>query len=241
MSQNGLRFVVIALAALSIGGAEQEVLEADKEALSALQSYIGQWKGVGQPRRGVAKDAWIEHADWVWNFSGKRAAIAFDAPQGKIYRSGELRPGGKPGEYRFVGTLPDGKTQEELSGAVDKDGSLVLGAEDPKPGRPARIDLRQVAGGDRLVISMLQVSPASNNLLIPLAEIGYTRKGSSFGKGSTGPECIVTGGFGSITVAHKGQTYYVCCTGCRDLFNDDPEAVLADYRQRKAAEKEKRY
>ena len=67
-----------------------------------------------------------------------------------------------------------------------------------------------------------------------LAEIGYTRKGSGFGKGSTGPECIVTGGFGSMKVSFKGQEYYVCCTGCRDLFNDNPEAVLAEYKQRKA-------
>jgi len=28
----------------------------------------------------------------------------------------------------------------------------------------------------------------------------------------------------------------VCCTGCRDLFRQDPERVLADYRQRKAEE-----
>jgi hypothetical protein len=240
MRRNGLRLIVVGLAALSIGGAEQDSLEADKAALAALQSYVGQWKGVGQPRRGVTKDAWIEQADWAWKFSGKRAAIAFESPQGKIYRNGELRPGGKPGDFRFLGTLPDGKTQEELSGAIDKQGDIVFTAESPKPGRPAQITLRQVAGGDRLVISMLQPSPTAGTLLVSLAEIGYTRQGSGFGKGSTGPECIVTGGFGSMKVEYQGQTYYVCCTGCRDLFNDDPEAVLADYRKRKEEEKAKK-
>jgi hypothetical protein len=239
MRGNFTRWFLIASAALCIAGAETDTREADKQALSALQSYIGQWKGVGQPRRGSTKDAWIEQADWAWKFTANRAAIAFDAPQGKIYRHGELRPGNKPGEFRFVGTLPDG-THEELTGTVDKDEVLVLTAKAPQAGRPAQIAIRQVAGGDRLVISMQQTSPAAGNLLVALAEIGYTRQGSSFGKGSTGPECIVTGGFGSMKVEYKGQQYYVCCTGCRDLFNDDPEAALADYRQRKAAEKEKR-
>jgi YHS domain-containing protein len=41
-----------------------------------------------------------------------------------------------------------------------------------------------------------------------------------------------------MEVEHDGKTYYVCCSGCRDLFNDDPEGVLAEYRERKAAEKQ---
>ena len=101
-----------------------------------------------------------------------------------------------------------------------------------------QIAMRQVASGDRLLISYLQRS-AGSKLLTPLAEVGYTRKGSNFGKGTSGPECIVTGGYGSMAVQYEGQTYYVCCTGCRDLFNDDPAAAIADYRQRKAAEREK--
>jgi YHS domain-containing protein len=35
---------------------------------------------------------------------------------------------------------------------------------------------------------------------------------------------------------HEGKTYYVCCTGCRDYFNEDPAAVLEEYRERKADE-----
>jgi hypothetical protein len=70
-----------------------------------------------------------------------------------------------------------------------------------------------------------------------LAEVGFTRKGSGFGQGASYRECVVTGGLGTISVEHQGQTWYVCCTGCRDLFADDPAGVLADYRQRKADEK----
>jgi hypothetical protein len=68
-----------------------------------------------------------------------------------------------------------------------------------------------------------------------LAEIGSTRKGSSFARNAAGGrECLVTGGLGTIAVTHEGKTYYVCCTGCRDLFLEDPAGVLEEYRQRKA-------
>ncbi|MBS0201628.1 MAG: YHS domain-containing protein [Planctomycetes bacterium] len=36
---------------------------------------------------------------------------------------------------------------------------------------------------------------------------------------------------------YKGKTYYVCCTGCRDAFNDDPEGILAAYEKKKTESK----
>jgi len=42
---------------------------------------------------------------------------------------------------------------------------------------------------------------------------------------------------GTIAVSYAGTTYYVCCTGCRDAFNDNPAKILAEYKARKAAGK----
>ncbi len=50
----------------------------------------------------------------------------------------------------------------------------------------------------------------------------------------------MTGGAGTIRVSYKGKSYYVCCTGCRDAFNDDPEGILADYRARLEERKKKK-
>ena len=36
----------------------------------------------------------------------------------------------------------------------------------------------------------------------------------------------------TIAVSYKGKTYYVCCSGCRDLFNENPEAILAEAAER---------
>jgi YHS domain-containing protein len=32
-------------------------------------------------------------------------------------------------------------------------------------------------------------------------------------------------------VTHGGKTYYVCCTGCRSFFNQNPEKTIADARK----------
>ncbi|MBV9126060.1 MAG: YHS domain-containing protein [Planctomycetes bacterium] len=47
-------------------------------------------------------------------------------------------------------------------------------------------------------------------------------------------ECIVTGGLGTIPVSYKGITYYVCCTGCKQAFEDNPEKILKEAAKRKA-------
>ena len=46
-----------------------------------------------------------------------------------------------------------------------------------------------------------------------------------------GPECIVSGGLGTMAVSHKGKTYYVCCSGCRDAFNEEPEKYIKEYEE----------
>ncbi len=42
-----------------------------------------------------------------------------------------------------------------------------------------------------------------------------------------------------MTVSYKGKTYHVCCSGCRDLFKEDPEAVLAEAAEREKAKQSK--
>jgi hypothetical protein len=116
------------------------------------------------------------------------------------------------------------------------EGEFVATAIDAVPeDRPARVTVRLVASGDRMLVLYEKKQGES---YARLAEVGSTRKGSNFAKSAlAGPECVVTGGLGTIAVMHEGKTYYVCCGGCKDLFEDDPAAVLAEYRERKQAEK----
>jgi hypothetical protein len=210
-----------------------------KEQLAKMQALVGTWRGVGQPQRGSNKGSWIEGADWAWKFGEGGPSLAVKLDGGKYLSTGELRAADKADEYLLVAKSADGKSEHTYRGTRDKDGSLTLTADKPAEGMPARVSLRLVASGDRMLV-LLEKSSVGGSGFARLAEVGYTRKGSGFGSGATGPECVVTGGFGSIEVTYNGQKYYVCCTGCRDYFNENPEEVLAEYKARKEEEKKKR-
>ena len=65
---------------------------------------------------------------------------------------------------------------------------------------------------------------------------GYIEVGNVVPGSAAGARNIVSGGLGKIKVSYKGQTYYVCCTGCQEAFKDDPEKYLKEYAERKAKE-----
>ena len=233
-------FVASFLGVNMVAQAEDAVDPLRSEKLKALQGLVGDWKGVAQPQRGSTKGSWIEKASWAWKFSDKTTALQLSLDGGKLFSSAKLTatanddPKASPA-LSLVATTEDGKTAT-YTGTLDDEGKLVLETTEAPAGLPQRISVRMVAGGDRLLVLYERKSGLGSNL-VRLAEVGYTRSGSQFGKGNSQPECVVTGGFGSIQVTYNGKMYWVCCTGCQDYFNENPEEVLADYAERKAAEK----
>ena len=211
---------------------------AQKERLAAAQDLVGQWRGVGQPQRGSSKGSWIETADWAWKFGEGGPSLVLAVERGKYFSTAELRAGQKEDELLLLAKTASGDGQVTYHGRRDKEGQLVFSSDQPPDAMPARVSLRLIAGGKRLVV-LLEKAGASGKSFARLAEIGYTRQGSGFGQGGSGPECVVTGGFGSIEVSYNGQKYFVCCTGCRDYFNENPEEVLADYKARQEEKKKK--
>ena len=67
--------------------------------------------------------------------------------------------------------------------------------------------------------------------IMPLVEID----GRPVGDGK--PECIVSGGAGTMAVSYMGKTYYVCCSGCRSEFNESPAKYVKEYEEKKAKKK----
>jgi hypothetical protein len=217
--------------------AEQQQAEA-KRALQAAQHLIGSWRGVGQVRRGSTAGSWQEETNWAWQFEQGSAALVFAAPQGKHFVSGRLLPGKEQGTFLLEARRTADAKPLRYQGTLEDEGPLVLTAEGDVGDAPARLTFRTVAGGDRLVV-LLERRLGDSDRFLRLAEIGYTRQGSKFGQGGMAKECVVTGGAGTIAVTHNGQTYYVCCTGCRDYFYADPQTVLAEYQAKKAAQQAK--
>lgn len=211
-----------------------------KQRLAGIQGIVGSWKGTAQVQRGSTKGGWVEKADWAWDFSGGSVALVGKVAEGKHLHALRLTAHDEPKKFQLELIGADDKPLPVAwPGTQGEDGSLVFAKPQAADGELARITIRQVASGDRMLLLLEKSSAASANGFSRIAEVGYTRKGSGFGQGVQGRECIVTGGAGTMEVSFMGKTYLVCCTGCRDYFNDNPEKALAEYRERKEQEKKK--
>lgn len=233
---------LFAAAVLAFVAADKDVLhpanQAAKDRLAPLQSLVGGWKGVGQPQRGSTKNNWTEQAEWAWDFSGAEPALAAKITDGKYFTALSVTAD-KDGAFRLAARSSAANEPILFHGKPADEGRWIFTADKPQADQPARITFRTVAAGDRLLV-LYEKPGADAESWKRLAEVGATRIGSGFGQGGGGRECVVTGGLGTIAVTHEGKTYYVCCTGCRDLFNERPAEVLAEYKAKKDAEAKKK-
>ena len=221
--------------------APAEIRRAAQRGLEPFNDWVGTWRGVGQPKRGSSKGAWTEEADWAWKLDRESAGLQIEIKDGKQLQSGVLSfdPGEK--KFRFVAKLPGGDTRTYVGERGDE-GRVILLNTDETTKDQHRLTL-QMRHEDRMLL-LIETKAASQPSFSRVAEVGYTRKGGSFASAAdAGPKCIVTGGRGSMTVEYKGKAYYVCCSGCKAAFQDDPEGIIADAAERakkEAAERKKK-
>lgn len=215
------------------GGPASETSEtvSPKEALEEFNDLIGGWSGVGQPRRGSNNGAWREDAEWVWEFDDDAVSIRCDVTEGKLLTTAELTWDVEAGQFKLLAEVPD-VGERTYAGALD-DERLVLLSEPDDYGYEHRITVTRLNRKRTLVL--FEKRQEGRRSFSRVAEVGYTREGTRLAttEGS-GPECVVTGGTGTIPVMYNGKTYYVCCTGCRQAFEDDPEGIIAEYEARLA-------
>ena len=202
-----------------------------KEALQVFNELIGAWKGTGQPAGSLEdqrQNFWIEKIDWQWQFKGKDAWLVMDFKKSKNFLSGELR------------FLPDKDLFQLTMKTADKKAQTFTGK---LVKRALTLEREEAGEGQRLVITMLhpnrylyryEVRPKTKTLYSMRYKVGVTREGVPFVEGPGQPECIVSGGLGTISVTHNGQKYYVCCSGCRDEFNANPQKYIKEYEAKKA-------
>jgi YHS domain-containing protein len=207
---------------------------ADQAALKPYGSLVGGWRGVGQLDRGKAKGSWSEQAEWAWKLTADSAALEGTIAKGKHLKSLVLHPGPEPQTYRADAVLAD-DTKRTFAGKGGDEKPLVLMADPPGGPGVQRITVTPLHG-TRLVVLL---EGREDKVFYRLGEVGYTRQGVAFAVGESGPVCIVTEGRGTMSVNYKGKSYFVCCTGCRDLFNENPEAILAEAAERQKAKDKK--
>jgi YHS domain-containing protein len=212
-----------------------------RDAFQPLNPLVGSWKGTGYPdgsREERQKGYWSEKLAWEWRFdkSGARLTAAIDGgkhftrwdlrylPDQKLYQLSATTPAKET--LVFTGVLTVGKQKEQI---------LTLERSDESKKED-----------QRLVVTLLhhnrflyrwETRPAGAGAYARKYQVGATKEGEPFADVPKGPECIVSGGKGTIPVTYKGKTYYVCCSGCRDEFKSDPEKYVQEYEARQKEKK----
>jgi hypothetical protein len=202
---------------------------AAKEALQALQDYIGGWKGNGTSEK-EKSEIWKENASWSWRFKGQDTSLTLEIKDSKLFKSGEMRF--LPGKDQYQLTLVDKNDKKQVYEGELKKGSLVLEGVDPDTKSTNQLKMNIAGGGVRLVLT-LSTRPEGRTVFNKQFQISYTKEGETFGAAAKKNECVVTGGLGTMAVNYMGQTYYVCCSGCRDAFNENPAKIIKEYLARK--------
>ena len=200
------------------------------EGLRDFTGIVGGWRGVGQVKRGSPQGAWQEQAELVWELKPQSIGIRWNFEAGKEWKSALLSYDDSTKLFTLLATLPD-ESLRKYQGKLEDKRLVLEGLDDKKDVH--RMTLT-ILNENRMLV-LLERRPEQQSFFTRVGEVAYQRQGTKIAAvGGAGPACIVTGGTGTIAVMHKGKTYYVCCTGCRDAFNDDPEGTLAAYEKKKA-------
>jgi hypothetical protein len=206
-----------------------------KDALQPFNLFVGSWKGTGNPdgTREERAGFWQETVAWEWLFKKDDVAVVGTVEKGKHFTKFELRYSTDKKQYQLTATTPEKTTQTytgTLSTGKTKEQILTLDRTD------------ETKESQRLVFTLLhhnrylykfETKPLDVKAFTRLYQVGATKEGEPFADVPKGPECIVSGGLGKIPVTYKGQTYYVCCSGCRDAFNENPAKIIKEYLARK--------
>lgn len=228
------------LAPLRAADDDEDDKSTPKSALQAFNGFIGSWKGSGGPAKAQLNPrdkTWTEELSWSWRFKGDDAWMVMEVKKGEHYKRAELR------------YLPD-KKRYQLSAVTKDDKKVVFTGElkneilnlervDADTKETQRIKMSLPGGGARFVYRF-EHKPAGKTIFFQDFQVGMTKEGESFGvkEGQKKVECIVSGGLGTIPVSFKGVTYYVCCSGCRDAFNENPEKYVKEFEKKKANKKD---
>ncbi len=213
-----------------VAGQTPETQRSPRQALQVFNDLIGSWRGTGVPAGSPAaqqKGFWTETITWEWHFKNQDAWLKVNFAKGKYFQTGELRY--LPGKdlYQLTLTTP-GKEVQKYQGKI---GKRALTLERDFGGATERLVLTLLHATRFLY--RLDVRPASKSLFRRHYQVGATKEGIPFAAADGRPECIVSGGLGSIAVAYQGQTYYVCCSGCRAEFQQNPAKYIKEFQAKK--------
>lgn len=209
--------------------------------LQPLQILLGQWRGT--TRREFENFKAVDAHEWVWDLRTKpdQPALVMKSDKSPYIRTARLTWDVDGSKFQM--TIQDGEGKERvLTGDFSEPVSEIVGSDD-KLHRVFRLEFNE--GEDSANSEMWQLAFAQQENNRYLLEVGKRRgkaafarfdtvstqrEGTSFAISDSGyaeKTCIISEGLGTTEVMYKGRSYWVCCSGCKAAFEDDPETWIA--------------
>lgn len=203
-----------------------------KAALQELGEFVGQWKSNGEGVVDGKKAIWKEVWEFGWKFNKEGDAwIQIKISDSKFFTKGEVRYDVAKKVYNVK--MTDTAEKESLYSGKLVRGALQLEYKDTATEDVHRMTLSTAANGIRLV-AKYDVQEGGRGLASNKYKTAGNKEGESFaGGGKKKNECIVTGGLGTIAVSFMGKTYYVCCSGCKEEFDENPKKYVDEFEKKK--------
>ena len=190
---------------------------------------ISSGSGRGAARSKSKSEIWKESAEWSWDLKGTEPALKLKVTGGKQFTEGTLKY--LPDKKKYELTAKDVDKKEQVFTGEIKAKKLILTHEDAATKDKYTIEMSTNNDGARFVYNVA-VQKKGIGVARRLVEVGLSKEGVSLAGGKKN-ECIVTGGLGTMAVSYGGKTYYVCCSGCRDEFNENPKKYIAEFEKSK--------
>ncbi len=208
-------------------------------AFAPFEYLVGRWNGQAMPKDSAQSfRGWPETHSWAWIFTeGKPTGLSVAIQGGKVLADGKLAFDPARKRYRLEGRAAQpGGGPIAFEGALDASGKMLVMDQVGTGKGPAadagrgtlRLSIRPNSNFIRYTMGVDRKEPGAARSHRSI-EVGLTKEGESLAGGTTAsdrPRCIVTGGAATMTITYQGRTFPICCTGCRDEFNENPEKYI---------------
>lgn len=219
-----------------------------RDALDPLQIVVGEWRGITFKKIGGAVS--VEEPQWEWDFTTdkEQPALVMQSETSPYFKSARLTWLVDKKSYELTTTDKDG-VERVYVGNFSEPVQDVPG-DNNKLQRTFKLELTQVEPEEakklaRVVLAqqennryLLEVYDARGDDFVRYDTVAHQRQGTSFAASLDDygdKECVVSQGLGTISLSHNGKTYWVCCTGCKAAFEEDPARWVAKAEARKKA------
>lgn len=232
-------------------GSDDGGREATMEALKPLQVMLGKWRGT--TRREFDRFKAVDSHEWIWDLKTdpKQPALVMKSNKSPYFRSASLTWDADKKIFQLTATTPE-KEVQTFVGTFSEPVREVEG-DDNELQRVFSLKLTETekSAGDRRERWQVEFSQQSNDrYLLQLDRrrgkaafrrhdtVSTQREGTSFAINDSDygeKECLISQGLGTIALSYKGKTYWVCCSGCKAAFEEEPEVWIFRAEARKKA------